>query len=84
MSKLEGILGYKPGKSQMTEFLRISREEKITIQEVASRYCMPKMYYDFDWSGYITTEEEGRISVEDYKKLHPWNKIIVIHGPKKE
>jgi hypothetical protein len=45
---------------------------------------MPQIYMDKDWSGYITTEEEGRILIEEYKKLHPWNKIVVIHGPKKE
>ena len=84
MNKIEGILGYKPGKEQMAEFLKIVKDEGVTLQEVASRYSMPQIYMDKDWSGYITTEEEGRILIEEYKKLHPWNKIVVIHGPKKE
>lgn len=84
MNTVESILGYKPSKEQMREFIKIAKEEKIKIGEVASRYSMPQIYIDVDQSGYIETPEEGRIPIEEFKKLHPWNKIVVIHGPEKE
>ncbi|MDO9254587.1 MAG: hypothetical protein Q7U54_03670 [Bacteroidales bacterium] len=80
IDEMESILGWKPGRGMRLEILKIMKEKGICLGEATALFQMSKLYTDFDNTGYIDTSE-GRMLIEDYIKLHPWNKIVVIHGP---
>lgn len=76
--ELEIILGYTPSKGQILEMIEYSRTTKKPFGEVARDRSLPPMFFDWDHTGYIDTKDAGRIKIEDYQKLHPWLKLIII------
>lgn len=78
---LKEVLGYEPGKAGMMHLIKIAKEQGVTLTEAATWAQIPKMIFDFERTGFADFDDEGRMKIEDYQKKHPFQKLIVIHGP---
>lgn len=79
IDEMEKILGWKPRRGMRLEILKTMKEKGICLGEATSLYQMPLTVVDGNWTGYADFPGEGRILIEDYHKMNPWRKLVIIH-----